>query len=221
MRHLRASACARALKLVSNDKEVSAASIAQGIGTRRLLLVLDNCEHVIEAAAQIAGAVLRYCPNATVLATSREGLRIDGEYVAAIPALSVPGADVHDPDLLLRESAVQLFVARTRALRASFAAGAEELQKVAAICRRLDGIPLALEFAAARTANLGVNTVLLRLDKRFELLNGAAAAISCHATRPCGRHWTGAMTSCPRQSRTYFANSRCFLPASRSMQPAR
>jgi predicted ATPase/DNA-binding winged helix-turn-helix (wHTH) protein len=169
---LAASACARALKLVSNDKEVSAASIAQGIGTRRLLLVLDNCEHVIEAAAQIASAVLRYCPNVTVLATSREGLRIDGEYVAAIPALSVPGPDVHDPDLLLRESAVQLFVARTRALRASFAAGAEELQKVAAICRRLDGIPLALEFAAARAANLGVNTVLLRLDKRFELLNG-------------------------------------------------
>lgn len=166
------SACARALKLASNDEEVSAASIAQAIGTRRLLLVLDNCEHVIEAAAQIASAVLRYCPNVTVLATSREGLRIDGEYVSAIPPLSVPGPDMHDPDLLLQESAVQLFVARTRALRASFVADAAELQKIAAICRRLDGIPLALEFAAARAANLGVDTVLLRLDKRFELLTG-------------------------------------------------
>lgn len=169
---LAASACARALKLASNGKEVSAASIAQAIGTRRLLLVLDNCEHVIEAAAHIASAVLRYCPNVTVLATSREGLRIDGEYVAAIPALSVRRPDMHEPDLLLRESAVQLFVARTRALRASFVAGAEELRKIAAICRRLDGIPLALEFAAARAVNLGVDTVLLRLDRRFELLNG-------------------------------------------------
>ncbi|MGY4506236.1 putative ATPase/DNA-binding winged helix-turn-helix (wHTH) protein [Bradyrhizobium sp. GM24.11] len=169
---LAASACARALGLSSNDKDVSAASIAQAIGTRRLLLVLDNCEHVIETAAQIASAALRYCPNVTVLATSREGLRIDGEYVAAIPPLSVPDPDVHDPDLLLRESAVQLFVTRTRALRASFVAGESELRKIAAICRRLDGIPLALEFAAARAANLGVDTVLLRLDKRFELLNG-------------------------------------------------
>lgn len=169
---LAASACARALKLASNDKEVSAASIAQAIGSRRLLLVLDNCEHVIEVAAQIASAALRYCLNVTVLATSREGLRIDGEYVAAVPALSVPDPDMHDPDLLLRESAVQLFVARTRALRASFVTGAEELRKIAAVCRRLDGIPLALEFAAARAANLGVDTVLLRLDKRFELLNG-------------------------------------------------
>ncbi|MGY8707399.1 winged helix-turn-helix domain-containing protein [Bradyrhizobium sp. 18BD] len=169
---LAASACARALGLASNDKDVSAASIAQAIGARRLLLVLDNCEHVIEAAAQIASAVLRYCPNVTVLATSREGLRIDGEYVAAIPTLSVPGPDMHDPDLLLRESAVELFVTRTRALRTNFVAGAAELQKIAGICRRLDGIPLALEFAAARAANLGVDTVLLRLDKRFELLSG-------------------------------------------------
>ncbi|WP_342731599.1 winged helix-turn-helix domain-containing protein [Bradyrhizobium sp. B117] len=167
-----ASATARALKLASNDKDVSAASIAQAIGTRRLLLVLDNCEHVIEAAAQIASALLRYCPNVTVLATSREGLRIDGEYVAAVPPLSVPRPDMDDTELLLRESAVELFVTRIRALRTSFVAGAEELRKIAAICRRLDGIPLALEFAAARAANLGVDTVLLRLDKRFELLNG-------------------------------------------------
>ena len=167
-----ASATARALKLASNERQVTPASIAQAIGTRRLLLVLDNCEHVIEAAAQIASAVLRYCPNAAVLATSREGLRIEGEYIAAIPPLTVPRADAHDAELLLRESAVELFVARTRALRAGFVAGAAELQKIAAICRRLDGIPLALEFAAARAANLGVDTVLLRLDKRFELLNG-------------------------------------------------
>ncbi len=169
---LATSATGRALRLALSDKDVSAASIAQAIGSRRLLLVLDNCEHVIDAAAQIASAVLRYCPNVTVLATSREGLRIDGEYVAAIPPLSVPHPDIHDPDYLLRESAVQLFVARTRALRAGFAPGAHDLLKIAAICRRLDGIPLALEFAAARAANLGVDTVLLRLDHRFELLSG-------------------------------------------------
>lgn len=166
------SATARALRLALNDKEVSAAGVAQAIGSRRLLLVLDNCEHVIDVAAQIASAMLRYCPNVTILATSREGLRIDGEYVAAIPPLSVPRPDEHEPDRLLQESAVQLFVVRTRALRTSFAPGAEDLAKIAAICRRLDGIPLALEFAAARAANLGIDTVLLRLDKRFELLSG-------------------------------------------------
>ena len=169
---LATSATARALRLALNDKEVSAAGVAQAIGSRHLLLVLDNCEHVIDVAAQIASAALRYCPNVTVLATSREALRIEGEYVAAIPPLSVPRPDVCEPDLLLQESAVQLFVARTRALRTSFAPDAGDLAKIAAICRRLDGIPLALEFAAARAANLGVDTVLLRLDKRFELLSG-------------------------------------------------
>ena len=94
---LAASTTARALKLASNDKEVSPACIAQAIGSRRLLLILDNCEHVIEAAAQIASAVLRYCPNVTILSTSREGLRIDGEYVAAIPPCRFLIPITHDP----------------------------------------------------------------------------------------------------------------------------
>ena len=169
---LATSTTARALKLALSDKEVSAACIAQAIGSRRLLLILDNCEHVIDIAAQIASAALRYCPNVTILSTSREGLRIDGEYVAAIPPLSVPDSGLRDPGVLLQASAVQLFVARTQSLRANFSPGADDLLKVAAICRRLDGIPLALEFAAAQTANLGVDTVLLRLDRRMELLSG-------------------------------------------------
>ncbi|MVT71871.1 transcriptional regulator [Bradyrhizobium cajani] len=188
---LATSATARTLRLALNDKDVSAAGIAQAIGTRRLLLILDNCEHVIDAAAQIASAVLRYCPNVTVLATSREGLRIDGEYVATIPPLSVPRTDVRDPDLLLRESAVQLFVARTRASRAGFVPGAEDLSKIAAVCRRLDGIPLALEFAAARAANLGVDTVLLRLDRRFELLSsGRRDQLPRHQTLRATLDWS-------------------------------
>ena len=185
------SATARALKLALSDKNVSPASIAQAIGARRLLLVLDNCEHVIDVAAQIASAVLRYCPNVSVLATSREGLRIDGEYIAAIPPLSVPRPDIQDPDLLLGESAVQLFVARTRALRASFVPDAGDLRKIAAICRRLDGIPLALEFAAARVANLGVDTVLSRLDRRFELLSsGRRDQLPRHQTLRATLDWS-------------------------------
>jgi predicted ATPase/DNA-binding winged helix-turn-helix (wHTH) protein len=197
---LATSATARALRLALNDKNVSAASIAQAIGARRLLLVLDNCEHVIDAAAQIASAVLRYCPNVTVLSTSREGLRIDGEYVATITPLSVPDPDMQDPDLLLRESAVQLFVARTRALRAGFAPGAGDLLKIGAVCRRLDGIPLALEFAAARAANFGVDTVLLRLDRRFELLNsGRRDQLPRHQTLRATLDWSYDLLSADEQ----------------------
>lgn len=194
------AAAARALKLALNDKNVSPASIAEAIGTRRLLLVLDNCEHVIDVAAQIASAVLRNCPNVTVLATSREGLRIDGEYVAAIPPLSVPGPDILDPDLLLRESAVQLFVARTRALRASFVPDPSDLPKIAAVCRRLDGIPLALEFAAARVANLGVDAVLTRLDRRFELLSsGRRDQLPRHQTLRATLDWSYDLLSSEEQ----------------------
>ncbi len=186
-----ASATARTLGLALSEQDISAACIARTIGSRRLLLVLDNCEHVIDAAAQIASAVLRYCPNVSVLATSREDLRIEGEYVAAVPPLSVPHPDLHDRDLLLRESAVQLFVARTRALRSNVTDGAGDLPKIAAICRRLDGIPLALEFAAARAANLGVDTVLLRLDRRFELLSsGRRDQLPRHQTLRATLDWS-------------------------------
>ncbi len=163
-------AVATALGLKRDGDAISLEAIAREIGARKLLLVLDNCEHLIEAAAKLADTLVRSCPNTTVLATSREALRIDGECVYRVPPLDIPGPDGDgDPDILER-SAVQLLIARTKALNADFSARAEDLQLMAAISRQLDGIPLAIEFAAARVATLGLQQVAARLQDRFNLL---------------------------------------------------
>ena len=152
--------------------ETSAESVARAVGTKRLLLVLDNCEHIIDAAADLAERFTRMCPHVTILVTSREVLRIDGETVYRVPALDVPALGQEAPDRVLGYSAVELFIARTNALDAGFSPRAEDLTSVAAICRRLDGIPLAIEFAAASAATLGIASVAIGLRDRFALLTG-------------------------------------------------
>ncbi|MBL6076960.1 winged helix-turn-helix domain-containing protein [Belnapia sp. T18] len=149
-----------------------AATIARAIGDRRLLLVLDNCEHVIHAAAEMVEAILRICPNLRVLATSREALRLGGERVYRVPPLDVPPPGLQEPGRIAGHGAVGLFVERMRSSGASFLPQDGDLPAVAAICRRLDGVPLAIEFAAARAGTLGLEQVLLGLDNRFELLTG-------------------------------------------------
>ncbi|MEU6711291.1 BTAD domain-containing putative transcriptional regulator [Nonomuraea sp. NPDC046802] len=132
---------------------------------RRMLLVLDNCEHVVEPAAELAGRLLAGAPGLRILATSREPLSISGERLQVVSPLDVPGTG-DDHDLIARADAVRLFVARA-------AAGGEfayDADAVAAICRTLDGLPLALELAAARVRALGVREVARRLDRRFRLL---------------------------------------------------
>ena len=101
-----------------------------------LLLVLDNCEHVIDAVANLTEMLVRRCPRVTILATSREILRIDGEYVYRVPPLEVPAAEQTEPDHILGHSAVELFIARTQALDADFSPHAEDLPAIAAICRQ-------------------------------------------------------------------------------------
>ncbi len=150
--------------------EISAESVARAVGAKHLLLVLDNCEHVIDAAANLAERFTRLCPHATILVTSREHLRIAGEAVWRVPPLEVPAPGQEAPDHVLGHSAVELFIARTTALGAGVLPGAEELASVAAICRRLDGIPLAIEFAAASAATLGIAQVAIGLRDRFALL---------------------------------------------------
>lgn len=171
--------------------EISFESIAREIGARKLLLVLDNCEHLIEGAARLAETLVRSCPNTTILATSREVLRIDGEYVYRVPPLDVPGqAGDGDHDILGR-SAVQLLIARTKALNADFSPRGEDLQLVAAISRQLDGIPLAIEFAAARIATLGLQQVAARLHDRFSLLTrGLRTALPRHQTLLATLDWS-------------------------------
>src|SRR6267378_4278789 len=148
------SAVAGGLSLKLGGDEISAQSVARAIGAQRLLLVLDNCEHVIDAAARLAETIVRMCPRTTILATSREILKIEGEYVYRVPPLDVPSQH-EEPDSILCHSAVQLFIATTRALHSDFSPHGENLATIAAICRRLDGIPLAIDLAATRVATLG------------------------------------------------------------------
>ena len=140
---------------------------------RQLLLLLDNCEHVIEACADLASALLRGCPRLRLVATSREGLHIPGEATYHVPSLSLPDlASLPPPEQLVESAAVALFVARARARRADFALTRQNALAVAQICARLDGIPLAIELAAGRVGGLPLETIAARLDRSLGLLVG-------------------------------------------------
>ena len=134
-----------------------------------LLLVLDNCEHLVEACARLAGALLRACPGLRVLATSREPLGVAGEVVWRVPSLALPEA-TPPSEQLEDAAAVRLFVARARAARPAFALTEQNARAVADVCRRLDGIPLALELAAAHVPLLSVEQIAERLDDALGLL---------------------------------------------------
>ncbi|WP_345430730.1 BTAD domain-containing putative transcriptional regulator [Actinoallomurus vinaceus] len=145
--------------------------LADALSAQRLLLVLDNCEHLIEPVAELTDRLLRAVPGLRVLATSREPLGLTGEVVWSVPPLEIPArADESDPAALARSSAVRLFVDRATAAARGFRLDAETAPAVAVLCRRLDGIPLALELAATRMRALGVHGLVARLDDRFRLL---------------------------------------------------
>jgi predicted ATPase len=155
------------------------------------MLVLDNCEHVVDAAARMAAALLRANPAAHVIATSREPLRTEGERVYPLPPLVVPAEGTPDSEDPLRYGAVRLFVERARAATPSFSPDARIAAAMAGICRRLDGIPLAIELAAARAAALGVEDVAARLDDRFHLLTGGRrTALPRHQTLTATLDWS-------------------------------
>jgi predicted ATPase len=184
------SAVTGVLGLKLGGDEITAESVARVIGAQKLLLVLDNCEHVIDAAAKLAEKVVRLCPRTTILATSREILKIEGEYVYRVPPLDVPPQH-EEPENVLAHSAVQLFVATTRALHSDFSPHGANLSTIAAICRRLDGIPLAIDLAATRVAALGLHQVAAGLDDRFETLtSGRRTALPRHQTLRATLDWS-------------------------------
>ncbi|HXM72686.1 MAG TPA: adenylate/guanylate cyclase domain-containing protein, partial [Candidatus Dormibacteraeota bacterium] len=153
-------------------------TIIAGLRKRQLLLLLDNCEHLIAACAQLADVLLRACPLLTILATSREGLNIQGETLMPVPALRVPDGDTLPPLDELREyEAISLFVDRCSSYQPAFALTEENAADIVRICRRLDGVPLALELAAARVRVLSVAQVAKRLDDRFRLLTGGSRTV--------------------------------------------
>jgi predicted ATPase len=180
-------------------------SLAQGLceqlRARRALLVLDNCEHLVEAAAQLVQAVLIRCPHVAVLATSREVLDVPGETVWTVPPLSLPPAAAAAPAEVAGSDAVALFCERAREARPGFALSDANADAVARICRRLDGIPLALELAASRIRVLGAVQVADRLDDRFRLLSGGSRGVEeRHRTLRAAMDWSYALLPAPEQA---------------------
>ena len=185
------AAVSTVLGLRLEGSEISAESVARTLDREKVMLVLGNCEHLVDGAAKLAEATVRMCPNASVLATSREILRIEGEYVYRVPPLDVPPAHQQDADVVHECTAVQLFNARLTALNAALPAGLESLPLTAAICRHLDGIPLAIEFAAARVASLGLQQTAHLLSDRFSLLTaGRRMALPRHQTLRATLDWS-------------------------------
>jgi predicted ATPase/DNA-binding CsgD family transcriptional regulator len=167
--------------------------------SRRALLLLDNCEHLVDACAQLCAALLEACPDLVVLATSREILRIPGEAVWSVPPLSLPDPQPwRSPDQFQealsayqQSEAVQLFAARAAAAVPGFALDSQTAPWVAEICRRLDGLPLAIELAAARNRAFSVQQIAERLDSRFHLLSqGSRTAAPRHQTLDAALDWS-------------------------------
>ncbi len=138
---------------------------------RQALLLLDNCEHLVEASARVADQLLRACPKLKIVASSREALGVDGETVYRVPSLSLPEGSSRD---LMRYEATRLFIERAAKAEPRFQATAENAGAIIQICRRLDGIPLAIELAAARVKLLTPEQIAARLDDRFKLLTGGS-----------------------------------------------
>jgi predicted ATPase len=148
-------------------------TVVDALRDRALLVVLDNCEHVIDAVAKLADAILRSCPQVELLATSREPLGISGEHVYRVPSLTLPDVDASGADVAASE-AVRLFVERAAQHKPGFELSEDDAPTVVQICRRLDGIPLAIELAAARLRSMSIAELDSRLDQRFRLLTGGS-----------------------------------------------
>jgi len=178
------SAVAGVLRLGLGSNNIVPESVAHVIGDRKLLLVLDNCEHLIGAAANLAETLLALCPNITILVTSREILRIQGECVYRVSPLDVPSVEHIQSTAILEHSAAQLFIARAAEAGADLSSNSKRSSIIAAICRHLDGIPLAIEFAAARAATLGIEQAavglrdVLTVDKRTSHRANAASHVA-------------------------------------------
>jgi non-specific serine/threonine protein kinase len=149
-------------------------TLTEALGPKTLLLILDNCEHLMDICAQLSERFLHASPGLKILDSSRESLGIPGEMTFRVPSLSLPEAQPHQPEDLSHSEAARLFFERARAVLPGFEITAQNAAAVAQICRRLDGIPLALELAAARVNMLKVEQISTRLDDRFRLLTGGS-----------------------------------------------
>jgi predicted ATPase len=190
-------AVAEALSVREEPGKPLLATVLKFLGTRRLLIVLDNCEHLAEACARFAEAVLRGCRGVRVLTTSREALNIAGELEWRVPPLETPDPSLNESsERLNRYAAVQLFLARAGAMSSGFRMTDENASSIARICRRLDGIPLAIELAASRIKSLSAAQIAERLSNRFRLLTGGSrTALPRHQTLGALIDWSYGLLS--------------------------
>jgi len=171
------------------------ASILEYLHARELLVVLDNCEHLLDAAGRLSEGILRECANVRILATSREGLGVEGERVVALRSLGVPEPGA-ERDAIATSDAARLFLERARSAQAEFELDDAASGAVAEICRRLDGIPLAIELAAARVVAMHPQEIADHLDERFRLLTGGRrTAVERHHTLRATVDWSYSLLS--------------------------
>jgi len=170
-------AAAKALGIAEEPGRPLMETLIEGLSSRSLLLVLDNCEHLLDACAELAHTLLTSWPTLSLLATSRQALNVMGEQVYAVPSLPVPPMErsrhdvlEKDPHFLMEYEAIRLFVDRATRVNSAFRLNRRSALAVVEICRQLDGIPLAIEMAAARLRSLSVGEIQARLADRFRLL---------------------------------------------------
>lgn len=195
-------AVASALGLREGAGDAVLTALSTFLASRPALLVLDNCEHVVDACASLVDHLLAACPTLRILATSREALQIAGERQYRVSSLALPNPDAAaSVDEIGRSPAVQLFLARARAVSPAFALTAENADPIARVCARLDGIPLALELAAARVRVLTVAQILDRLDDTFRLLTGGGrVAPTRQQTLRAALDWSDALLTEPERA---------------------
>jgi predicted ATPase/class 3 adenylate cyclase len=170
------------------------------LSPQRVLIVLDNCEHLIGSCAKVVEAILRRCPQVHLMTTSREPLGIAGETIYRVPSLSLPRSEEDATSLTEVSDAVALFVDRARAQGVGFTLDEETAALVASICRRLDGMPLAIELAAARLRSLSLASLCDRLDQRFRLLTGGSRnALPRQQTLRATVDWSYSLLNDPEQ----------------------
>lgn len=176
-------------------------SLMDDLRDKKLLLILDNCEHLIEACAKLAEQLLRACPHLKILASSREALGIAGEIPYRVPSLSLPDPLHLSALTLANYEAARLFIDRAMTLQPTFAVNNQNAAAVAEICSRLDGIPLALELAASRVKVLSVDQISQKLDDRFRLLTGGSrAALPRQQTLRAAIDWSYDLLSEPERA---------------------
>jgi predicted ATPase len=199
-----APAIAETLGAVSEPGRPVLETLLDALAPQNSLIVLDNCEHLVGACAKVADAILRRCPRVHLMTTSREPLGINGETIYRVPSLSLPGPDDGDEEEIAAtgaSDAVVLFLDRARAQGADVGLSTETLPLVVSICRRLDGMPLAIELAAARLRSLSLASLHDRLDQRFRLLTGGSrSSMPRQQTLRATVEWSYSLLNEPEQS---------------------